>query len=216
MEKRSRVRLLRTAASKGDGDVGLTGGLDELPFSDLVQMTSVGRKTGRLTVYTEQGDEKGELQFRRGSIVGARCGSLSPEKSFYALLAQRDGSFCFEKDPSLDEAEGASLAVETLLMEGMRRLDETRRLRKRLPAPSRIRLVTGAPRDPLEARVLGYLGPGARRLGDVVHGLLLGAHADEYDALEAIAALEERGVVRVEIAAEDETSPPLPQPELER
>lgn len=196
--------------------MGLTGGLDEVSFVDLAQMTSVGRKTGRLVLYTEQGDEAGELQFRRGRIVGARCGTLSPEKAFYALMAQHGGSFSFEKDPALEEAQGASLPVETLLMEGMRRMDETRRLRKRLPAPSTVRLVCGQAHDPLEVRVLGYLGPGARRLGDVVDGLLIGAHADEYDALEAIAALESRGVVRVEVLDEDETAPALPQPELER
>jgi hypothetical protein len=196
--------------------MGLTGGLDELPFSDLVQMTSVGRKTGRLTLYTGQGEERGELQFRRGRIVGARYGALSPEKAFYALLAQRDGSFRFEKDPSLDQVQGESLAVETLLMEGMWRLDETRRLRRRFPAPSTVRLLSGEAHDPIEALVLGYLGPGARRVGDVVAGLLLGAHADEYDALEAIAALEGRGAVRVEVADEDEAPSPLPQPELER
>jgi hypothetical protein len=195
--------------------MGMTGGLDELSFTDLVQMTSVGRKTGRLTLYTRQGQEAGELQFRRGRIVGARCGSLSPEKAFYALLAQQGGSFSFDKDLTLEEAQGASLAVETLLMEGMRRLDETRRLRTRLPAPATVRLVTGTARDPLEVRVLGYLGPGARRLGDVVDGLLIGAHADEYDALEAIASLEGRGVIRVEVADESSPPVPLPQPELE-
>jgi len=196
--------------------MGLTGGLEELSFTDLVQMTSVGRKTGRLTLYTEQGEEAGELQFRRGRIVGARCGALSPEKAFYALLARRQGSFSFEKDPSLDQIEGAGLAVETLLMEGMWRLDEIKRLRERLPAPSTVRLVTGEANDPLEARVVGYLGPGARRLGDVVEGLLVGAYADEYDALEAIASLQGRGVLRVEVVAEDEAPARRPQPELER
>ena len=192
--------------------MGLTGGLDELSFTDLVQMTSVGRKTGRLTLFTEQGGTAGELQFRRGRIVGATCGTLSPEKSFYALLARTQGTFSFEKDPSLDQAQGASLAVETLLMEGFRRLDETKRLRKRLPAPATVRLVTGDPHDQLEARVLGYLGPGTRSVGDVVDGLLVGAHADEYDALETIAALEGRGVVRVEVPGEDGSVVALPQP----
>ena len=196
--------------------MGLTGGLDELSFTDLVQMTSVGRKTGRLTLFTEQGETAGELQFRRGRIVGATCGTLSPEKSFYALLARTQGTFSFEKDPSLDQAQGASLAVETLLMEGFRRLDETKRLRKRLPAPATVRLVTGDPHDQLEARVLGYLGPGTRRVGDVVDGLLVGAHADEYDALETIAALEGRGVVRVEVPDEGDPAVRRPQPELER
>ena len=72
-------------------------------------------------------------------------------------------------------------------MEGMRRLDETYRLRRRLPAPAVVRYVGGEAEDALEVRVLGYLGPGARTVGDVVEGLLVGGDADEYDALQRAA-----------------------------
>jgi hypothetical protein len=178
--------------------MGLTGGLDELSFTDLVQMTSVGHKTGRLVLYREDGSEAGELWFRRGRLAAARCGALPPEKAFYALLALERGSFSFEKDLPLDEAEGVDLAVETLLMEGIRRLDELHRLRRRLPATATVRLVGGEPQDGMEARVLGRLGPGARRLDDLVGGVLLGGDADEHEVLEAIAALAMRKVVRIE------------------
>ena len=84
----------------------------------------------------------------------------------------------------------------------MRRLDETYRLRRRLPAPAVVRYVGGEPEDPLEARLLGYLGPGARTVGDVVEGILVGGDADEYDALHALRRLAAREVVRVERPAE--------------
>ena len=36
--------------------------------------------------------------------------------------------------------------------------------------------------------MLGYIGPGARTVGDVVEGILVGGDADEYDALSALLA----------------------------
>ena len=70
-------------------------------------------------------------------------------------------------------------------MEGMRRLDEIYRMRRRLPAPAVVQLRRAARReDALEIRVLGYLGPGARTVGDIVDGVLVGGDADEYDALK--------------------------------
>ena len=68
--------------------------------------------------------------------------------------------------------------------------------------------------------MLGYLGPGARTVGDVVEGILVGGDADEYDALHALRRLAASGTVRVErpLAAggEDPQAGRPPQPELER
>ena len=61
-----------------------------------------------------------------------------------------------------------------------------------------MRYVGGEAEDALEVRVLGYLGPGARTVGDVVEGLLVGGDADEYDALSALEHLAAGGTVRVE------------------
>jgi len=197
--------------------VGLSGGFDELALSELVEMTTLGRKTGRVTVFNAHGDARGELDFRDGRLVGARCGELGADKAFYALLAVRQGSFSF--DSGVTPEETCDLSTESLLMEGMRRLDETRRFRVRLPATATVRLLGGEAQAPLEARVLGYVGPGARRLGDVVEGLLVAGDADEYDALQTLARLGERGVVRIELPG-DQSAPPWesrsPQPELER
>jgi hypothetical protein len=200
--------------------MSLKGSLAELPLADLVEMTSLGGKTGRLRLFDEKGAVSGELAFRDGRLVGAVCGELRAEKAFYALLALSDGSFDFDPVAKLDD-ESCDLSTESLLMEGMRRLDELHRLRRQLPAPARVRLLGGEARDDLEARVLGYVGPGARLLGDIVEGMLVGGDADEYDALRTLQGLAARGVVRVETpqsVAEAEQGGPreAPQPELER
>jgi hypothetical protein len=161
----------------------------------------------------------GELAFRGGLLVGATCGELSAEKAFYALLALSGGAFDFDPDAELDEGI-CNLRTESLLMEGMRRLDEIRRLRRLLPAPARVRLIAGEGQDAVEARVLGYLGPGARHLGDIIEGVLVGGEADEYDALMALQRLTARGVTRIELPPRNDNEARFaggsPQPELER
>ncbi len=47
--------------------MGLRGDLAELPLPDLVQMTSVGGKTGRLILFDEEDVVAGELTFREGA-----------------------------------------------------------------------------------------------------------------------------------------------------
>lgn len=199
--------------------MGLTGDLGELPLPDLVQMTSVGGKTGRLVLLDEEDAVAGVLMFRGGRLVGARAGELTGEKAFYALLGLTTGSFDFDPAAEL-EADEVNLPTESLLIEGMRRLDEVYRMRRRLPAPASVRFVGGGTEDPLEIRVLGYLGPGARSVGDVVDGVLVAGDADEYDALRAISHLSDLGVVSVDAApgagAEDRRAGQPPQPELER
>lgn len=199
--------------------MGLIGDLGELPLPDLVQMTSVGGKTGRLVILDEEDAVAGVLMFRGGRLVGARAGELAGEKAFYALLGVRTGSFEFDPTAELDEDE-VNLPTESLLIEGMRRLDEVYRMRRLLPAPAVVRYLGGGTEDPLEIRVLGYLGPGARTVGDLVAGILVGGDADEYDALQALTHLEELQVVRVEVpdgaGGADRPGGRPPQPELER
>lgn len=198
--------------------MGLSGSFAELPLADLIEMTALGAKTGRLVLSDETGAVAGELAFRAGLLVGATCGELSAEKAFYALLALTGGGFDFDPEAELDEGI-CNLRTESLLIEGMRRLDEIQRLRRLLPAPARVWLLGGEAQDAVEARVLGYLGPGARHLGDIVAGVLVGGEADEYNALKALQRLTARGVTRIELPSSDD-DPRLggrpPQPELER
>jgi Domain of unknown function (DUF4388) len=177
--------------------MGLKGDLGELPLADLVEMTSIGGKTGRLVLFDEEDAVAGVLLFRGGRLVGARSGELAAERAFFALLGLKTGSFDFDPTAELEE-EDVDLPTQSLLIEGMRRLDETRRLHQRLPAPAVVHAVGGEAEDALEARILAHLGPGAHTVGDVVEELLVGGDVDEYDALDAVRRLAVREVVRIE------------------
>jgi hypothetical protein len=191
--------------------MGLKGSLAELPLADLIEMTSLGGKSGRLTLFREEGAVAGELAFRDGRLVGAVCGELGAEKAFYALLALKDGAFDFDPAAELDD-ESCDLPTALLLMEGMRRLDELRRLRLELPASARVRLLGGEAEEELEASVLGYLSPVARRLlGDIVEGLLVGGETDEFDVLKTLQRLAARGVVRIETPGGSANGPHRPE-----
>ena len=162
----------------------------------------MGGKTGRLVLFDEEGAVAGELTFRGGRLVGAHCGELTAEKAFYALLGLKTGSFDFDPTAELDE-DDVNLPTESLLIEGMRRLDETYRLRRRLPAPAVVRYRRRRGRGPPRgARARLPRARARARVGDVVEGILVGGDADEYDALHALRRLARRGVVRVERPAE--------------
>lgn len=193
--------------------MGLKGDLGELPLADLVEMTSVGGKTGRLVLYDEEQAVAGVLMFRGGRLVNARCAELSGEKAFYALLALKTGSFDFDPTAALEEE--VALPTESLLIEGMRRLDETSRLRRRLPSWAIVRYLGGGAEDDVEARLLLYMGLGSREVGEAVETLLLDGDVDEFDVLSALRHLAAAGVVRVELPVDDsgtEQTVKSPQP----
>ncbi|MCA9536935.1 MAG: DUF4388 domain-containing protein [Myxococcales bacterium] len=103
---------------------GVSGSLREMSLPDVVQILSNGRKSGKLTLTSSSGN--GEIQFGGGAISDARFGDITGADAVYALLALRDGEFAL--DPSFLPLRNAiNLPTESLLLEGMRRLDESGR-----------------------------------------------------------------------------------------
>ncbi len=100
---------------------GVSGSLREMALPDVIQVLSNGRKSGRLDI--EAGGTKGEIHFGDGAIFDARFGSVSGAEAFYAMLLLADGDFLL--DPEFRPSHNViKLTTESLLLEGMRRLDE--------------------------------------------------------------------------------------------
>jgi hypothetical protein len=176
--------------------MGFKGTLSELALTDLIEITSLGGKTGVLDVSHPDGQTAGRIAFRDGHLANASFGALEGERAFYALLGMKEGSYSFDTD--VDPGEGSfDQSTGSLLMEAMRRVDEIGRLRDALPAPAMVLLLGGKPEDRVEGQVLGYLGPGERSVGDIVDGALVDGIADEYEVLRAIDRLIVRRVVRL-------------------
>lgn len=194
--------------------MSLKGTLSELPLSDLIEVISLGGKSGQLQIARGADEPPATLSFKDGRIINASTGALQGERAFYAVLAFREGSFFFDTEADPGE-ETLDVPTGSLLMEGMRRVDEVFRLRSALPATSRATFVGGDSENAIEKSILGYLGPGAREVGDIVAGMLLEGVADEYDALRALLRLVNRGVVHVAAPAAD-TGQSLPPPATEQ
>ena len=177
--------------------MSFTGTLSELALCDLVEITTLGGKTGVLDVSRPDGSPAGRLAFRDGALTSATCGALVGERAFYALIGLREGGFVFDPAADPGEAAAADLPTGSLLMEAMRRVDEIGRLRDALPSYAFVALLGGEPHDSIEATVLGFLGPGRRTIGDIVAGALVEGMADEYEVLLALARLRDRDVVRL-------------------
>lgn len=112
------------ARGRTRGTRGVSGSLREMGLPDVVQILSHGRKTGQLKI-TASG-KSGELHFSEGQIHYATFGELRGEEAVYAMLQLDDGDFGLE--PNVAPA-GRTIhaSTESLLLEGMRRLDEVRR-----------------------------------------------------------------------------------------
>lgn len=112
----------RARAKKRTG--GVSGSLTEMALPDVVQILFHGRKSGRLSI--DAAGKQGEILFCDGMIFDARFGPLHREEAFYEMLALSAGDF--ELDPNFRPTEQLiQMPPESLLLEGMRRLDESGR-----------------------------------------------------------------------------------------
>jgi DNA-binding response OmpR family regulator len=104
---------------------GVSGSLTEMALPDVVQILFHGRKSGKLAIASE--GKRGEILFSEGQIFDAHFADLHREDAFYEMLSLAGGDF--ELDPNFRPSERKiELSPESLLLEGMRRLDESGRL----------------------------------------------------------------------------------------
>ncbi len=116
------AKLHRLVARRsGDGGGGVRGSLREMSLVDVLQVLSHGRKGGRLVV--RSGGQQGEMHLCDGSVYDAHFGPYTGEAAVYALVRLEEGEFAF--DTSFVPTERRIHAsTESLLLEGMRRMDE--------------------------------------------------------------------------------------------
>lgn len=113
---------------------GLTGRLDLISPSELIQAMAVNNQTGMLVV--QSGDRNLTIYLHDGQVHEVQLGDTAGEEAFFEFLTWAKGSFRFE--PIRKEAPQKQVAGDTvgLLLEGMRRVDEFKQtgVRRKPPA----------------------------------------------------------------------------------
>ena len=134
-EREVRSKLDAIAAAERPKGGAMAGRLEEVPLPDLLQLFQTSKKTGMLVV--ESNGHDGRIYLKQGRAVYAEIDGnreVAPAKSFFRMILWEAGSFSLE--PLADgavfprELEGST---EALLMEGLRQLDELKRIEKDLP-----------------------------------------------------------------------------------
>lgn len=134
----TRVRLLlKKLESRGDeggrdGRTRFVGRLSELPLVDLIQTVEISRKSGFIQFHGE-GERQAIIYFRDGRVIDAEDGALVATDAVYRLLTWPDGDFEVRFCP-IRRRDVITDSSQAVLMEGMRRLDEWRRMCRQLPA----------------------------------------------------------------------------------
>lgn len=101
------------------------GKLSEISLPDLMQVFAINRKTGELKIKNEK--IEGSIFLRNGEIIHARTKKIFGEKAIYRLLGITDGDFIFQPDVMSEQVSLRS-TLDNILMEGMRQLDESRKI----------------------------------------------------------------------------------------
>jgi len=116
-----KIRQVLENNKRKRGGRGVSGSLEEMGLPDVVQILYHGRKSGKLSIIS--GGKRGEILFSEGQIFNASFGEKEREDAFYDMLSLTTGEF--ELDPNVrPEQRLITMNPESLLLEGMRRLDE--------------------------------------------------------------------------------------------
>ena len=111
----------------------MSGSIEEVPLPDLLQLFSSNKKSGVLVV---RGPGLGKIYLRNGAIFFASIDNnteTGPLKSIYRMLTWTRGTFEFLPPTGETFSEEIEGSTDGILMEGMRQMDELRRIEKDIP-----------------------------------------------------------------------------------
>lgn len=103
---------------------GVSGSLSEISIPDILQILSNARRTGLLSITSNKGT--GEIYLDSGRVVDAIYGGLRGEEAFYQIVGWEDGTFSLDPDV-LMLGSTINRSTDGLIMEGLRRLDESKK-----------------------------------------------------------------------------------------
>jgi len=143
----AQAKMDAAASARPSAAKTMTGSIAEVALPDLLQLFSASKKTGvlQITTMTDVGSiylEDGRVRF---AVVNGDE-SVPPEKAFYRILVWDKGTFDLLPKVEREFPKEIHSSIEGLLMEGMRQLDEIRRLGDALP-PLQSRIMIPMPLD---------------------------------------------------------------------
>jgi Domain of unknown function (DUF4388)/Inner membrane component of T3SS, cytoplasmic domain len=134
--------VLPTAAPSGAGipegaaagSALISGSIREMSLPDLLQLFTNSRKSGVLTIHSDRG--VGKVYLREGHVYHAEIEGntiVSARKAFCRMFSWTDGTFDLRPAGDHRVPEEINESTTSLILEGVRQLDEIRILEPKLP-----------------------------------------------------------------------------------
>jgi hypothetical protein len=195
---------LPRAQTAGAGEGDFRGDLRQVNVFDLLQLLSMNRRSGTLSITTPRG--AGEVRLQDGEVFDAVYRRHEGEKALYRLLGENDGSFAFAGG-SATTLRRIEMPTSALLMEGARHADEVRVRRAELRVENAALIHDHDHELPSDATRLAKEIVGALAVPRTLDELLDELGSADLELLETTGKLLSAGHLR----RVDETSP---RPEL--
>lgn len=207
-EVTTRVKMLlqrkqQERIGRKDARTKFSGQLADMAIVDLLQTIEISRKSGTIEFDTDLG--VATVWFRDGRVIDAKMGDLEAAAAVYRLLGLNEGTFEVEFE-NIQRLPVIEESTQSLLMEGMRRVDEWVRLLEGLPPLDHVltidqRLLADR-EEPLAPRETGLLRrfDGKRTIIEIIDSSGL----DDLEALEAISGLYFEGLLSDEAPASEQ------------
>jgi len=207
-EVMTRVKMLlqrkqQERIGRKDARTKFSGQLADMAIVDLLQTIEISRKSGTIELETDLGNAT--VWFRDGKVIDAQMGRLAAAAAVYRLLGISDGTFEVEFR-TIGRTGVIEDATQTLLMEGMRRVDEWVRLLEGLPPldhiltrDERLLAVRPEPLPSAEATLLRRFD-GRRTIIEIIDDTGL----DDLAALQMIGGLYFEGLLTDELGGDDD------------
>jgi Tfp pilus assembly protein PilZ len=179
---------------------GITGSIAEVGPMNLLQMFGSSSPAGTLTL--RRGQQEGVIGFEGSLLRYVQLGRATGMKALVRMLGWQEGSFEFHSRLDAVETSEAPLPLDAALLEGLRQLDEVRRVdvgRFRPDAHVRIAVTAAAeasgesPPSKLEGAVLELA-----RAGFTVERILEVIPESDGDIYRALEALVDAGALTLE------------------
>lgn len=173
----------------------IEGNLAQMSLVDILQVFGMNKKSGVLVVRREESFEEGMIFLRDGKILNATTGGAAGEKAVYRLLTWDSGKFEYiPKDFNPEALIGKP--TDSLLMEGMRQLDEWKRMEGEFPPmDTTISLKIDPSRIPKNLRPLTKEVISLLSYYKNVRGILDYSSYPDYEVMMTINTLASKGVL---------------------
>jgi len=107
----------------GDAPRGVSGSLEDMGITDIIQILNMGMKTARVILLN--GRQRGEIYLKCGKIVCVEFGEYHGSEAFFELVGWNVGEFRIYHGQITDKVN-VTMETVTLLLEAAKVLDEKR------------------------------------------------------------------------------------------